>query len=123
MPVTAVRAAPAYPAPIPQRPPAVAVPKVRTRSGVQTGVSLLLLLIALCAVAFGILYLSGHARVTAEGYRRVKLLAQLKQEQARAQSLREQSAAAMTPDVVEAGAKTIGLTRPGDKEMMTAGEK
>ena len=125
MPTTAMRrplAMPApQPAPIPKTP--ALTPHIRAKNRAQLGWYLLMLLSAACAIGIGVLYLSGHARVTAEGYRRVKLLSQLKQEQARAQRMRELSAAAYTPESVEMGARAMGLTRPGDKEMVTAGEK
>ena len=125
MPTTALRrpvamSAPQL-APLPKAP--VLTPQVRATNRVQLGWYAVMLLTAAFAIGLGVLYLSGHARVTAEGYRRVKLLGQLRQEKARAQQMRELSAAAYTPESVESGAKTMGLTRPGDKEMVTAGEK
>lgn len=125
MPTTALRrpVAMASPQLAPQPKAPVLTPQVRAKNRVQLGWYAVMLLAAACAIGFGVLYLSGHARVTAEGYRRVKLLGLLKQEQARAQRMRELSASAYTPETVESGAKTMGLTRPGDKEMVTAGER
>ena len=125
MPTTALRRPAALPAPqyIPAPKAPVITPGVRAKNRVQFGWYVVMLLSAAFAIGVGVLYLSGHARVTAEGYRRVKLMAQLKQEQARSQRLRELSASAYTPESIESGAKTMGLTRPGDKDMMTAGER
>ena len=124
MPTTALRRPAAIPAPqyIPAPKTPVLTPGVRAKNRVQIGWYVVMLLSAAFAIGFGTLYLSGHARVTAEGYRRVKLLAQLKQEQARAQRMRELNAAAYTPETIETGAKAMGMTRPGDKDMVTAGE-
>ncbi len=106
--------------PLPKTP--ALTPAIRKSNRIQIAWYLFMLLSAASVVGLGVLYLSGHARVTAEGYRRVKLLGQLKQEQARAQRLRELGAAAYTPESIETGAKAIGLARPGDKGMVTAGE-
>src|SRR5438105_221395 len=71
----------AIPAPDPRPTP---VPAVRRRSRVQTA-WLLMMLVVSC----GLVYLSGYARVTAEGYRRAKLMTALRQEREKTQQWRQ----------------------------------
>lgn len=111
------RARVASPAPTLQpRETPVARPRQQT---FQNVVLLLMLLVACMAVGAGLAYLSGYARLTQEGYRRVKLQAQLRQAQELARQWQKTKSLVNTPREIEQRALAAGMIRPDERETVT----
>lgn len=95
-------------------------PVARPRQQTFQNIALLLMLLAASmAVGAGLAYLSGYARLTAEGYRHVKLQAQLRQAQELARQWQKTKSLVNTPREIETRALAAGMVRPDDKETVT----
>ena len=97
------------------RPPAEA-PKRRAsgspaRPRMGTAWFAFMLTAGMVVTMIGLFYLSGHASVTREGYRRARLVSRLRQEQARRQTLDALKARAAALAGLEPEASFIGGTR------------
>ncbi len=114
--LSATRSQPVTP-PVVAPPRAVPVPAPRARS--QTRLLLVMTLAAFVTVVTGLIYLSGHARITQEGYRRARLKAQLRQAQELSQQWRQRQAVVNTPASIEARALALGMIRADDKQTVT----
>ncbi len=112
------------PLPIPPTAPArpQAIPASRPRHAAQTGWLLALVGVALLVVIAGMVYLSGYAQVTQEGYRHTKLIGQLKQETEKQQQAKQLKAIAYTAAHIEHKARALGMVAAEEKQMVTVGE-
>ena len=108
-----------YAVPAPPRPLPVPTTKRRARSNVQGRQIAFLVMLAMLVLSAGVVYLSGYARMTAEGYRRVKVMHELRQEQVKAQQLRELRGTRATSETIDKWALHHNMVRPGEKETVT----
>lgn len=114
---------PMLPAPAPpaqSRP--VPVSRPRPRHAAQTRWLFVLVILAMLVVSAGMIYLSGHAQVTQEGYRRTKLLSMLKQAREKQQQAKQMKALVYTPAHIEQKARALGMVPTEEKQMVTVGE-
>lgn len=104
---------PASPRPVPLAPP---------RQRVQTRWLMALVVVALIVVSVGMLYLSGHAQVTQEGYRRTKLLNAIKREREAQQQWRQRKALMNTPAYIGKQALGLDMVPAEESQRVTVGE-
>lgn len=91
------------------------------RPRMQTAWFAFMLTAGMVVTMIGLFYLSGHASVTREGYRRAKLVGRLRQEQARRQTLDALKARAAAPGTIEAKARALHMIRAADDNTLTVG--
>jgi hypothetical protein len=77
---------------------------------------LLILVSALVALGVGLSYLSAHARMTAEGYRRDKLTRLRKNQREKVRQLKQQLAIANTTATIEQEARKLGMIRADEQQ-------
>ena len=114
---------PVLPAPAPPaRSQPVPAPRPRPRHAIQLFWLFALVLLAMLVVSAGMMYLSGHAQVTQEGYRRTKLMGMLKQAREKQQQTKQMRALVYTPAHIEQKARALGMVPAEEKQMVTVGE-
>lgn len=108
------------------------VPQIRTpaprtrparRTQAQTVWFVFMVVAAFWCVVTGLVFLSGHAQVTREGYRRAQLRTALRRERDLAQQWRQRDAYARTPLSIEQKARDLGMIRADDRFTVTVGQQ
>ena len=98
------------------------VPSPRPRRAAQMPWLVALVIIAAFVVGAGMVYLSGHAQVTAEGYRHNRLMGMLKQAREKQKQSQQLKALAYTQSHIEHKARALGMVPADEKQIVTVGE-
>ena len=100
-------------------PPGPLKPRLR----LQTARLALMTVSATVLFLLGMAYLSGHAQVTREGYRRVQLLAALQRERDLAHQWEQKKTLLNTSAYIEHRARGLGMRRADDQQTLTVGSE